>query len=129
MEFLPIGVVRSPYKTVDEAPYQGREVEALSEIKIYGKFSEALEGIERHSYLIVLYWAHQVDRNKTMRELTQKERGVFSTRSGKRPNPICLCLVELIKRKNNSLIVKWLDAVDGSPVLDIKPYFKELDAP
>ncbi|MCS4542194.1 MAG: tRNA (N6-threonylcarbamoyladenosine(37)-N6)-methyltransferase TrmO [Euryarchaeota archaeon] len=131
MEIIPIGVVRSPYKTPEEAPKQGKNTPALAEIQIEEKFVRGLDGIEAHPYLIVMYWAHQIDRGRAISDLfvIEKQRGTFATRSPKRPNPICLCLVKLIKREKNKLIVQWLDALDGSPVIDVKPYFPKIDSP
>jgi len=127
----PIGVIRSPYKLSGEAPRQGKLSEALCEVEVYPEYAEGLEGIEAFRYLIILYWMHKSRRDtvKAKPPEAEKERGVFSTRSPNRPNPIGLCLTELVARKGNRLQVRWLDALDGSPLLDVKPYQAGIDSP
>ncbi|MEM4472735.1 MAG: tRNA (N6-threonylcarbamoyladenosine(37)-N6)-methyltransferase TrmO [Archaeoglobaceae archaeon] len=125
----PIGIIRSPYKTLEEAPHQGRFSNEIFEIHVFEEYSEGLKDLETCSHLIVLYWLHLADRNKLIAipPHDRKEHGVFATRSPHRPNPIGFAVVELLERKGNVLKVRWLDAIDGTPVLDIKPYSKELD--
>jgi len=79
--------------------------------------------------LIILYWQDRAERDK-LKVIPYgriEKRGIFSTRAPVRPNPIAFCVVELVDIDKNKLTVKWLDALDGSPLLDIKPYWKELD--
>ncbi len=125
----PIGFVRSPYKKQSDAPRQGRDSNVLSQITIFDEYSDGLDGVDSYSHLIVLYWLDRAKRNllKVIPPGKTKERGVFSTRSPSRPNPIAFCVVDLIKRENNKLTLKGLDALDKSPVLDIKPYIPEID--
>ncbi|MEM2176886.1 MAG: tRNA (N6-threonylcarbamoyladenosine(37)-N6)-methyltransferase TrmO [Archaeoglobaceae archaeon] len=123
-----IGVARTPFKDKHSAPRQGRFSNEISEIEIFDEFAEGLEGIEKFRYLIILYWMHLADREKLKAVPPDgEERGVFATRSPNRPNPIAFCVVELIAINGKRLIVKWLDAIDGSPVLDIKPFYAEID--
>ncbi|ADP76913.1 protein of unknown function UPF0066 [Methanothermus fervidus DSM 2088] len=124
MELYPIGIVKSQYNKRKEAPRQGRRSENKSIIKIFKKYRDGLKGIEKYKYLIVLYWMDRGNRDV----LVVKRGGVFATRSPDRPNPIGMCLVKLEKVEGNKLIVKWLDALNGSPIIDIKPYFKDLDS-
>ncbi|HID18971.1 TPA: tRNA (N6-threonylcarbamoyladenosine(37)-N6)-methyltransferase TrmO [Candidatus Bathyarchaeota archaeon] len=127
----PIGVIRSPYKNLREAPRQGKLCETLCEIEVYPEYMEGLEGIEAYRHLIILYWMHRSQRDKVKARPpnAEGERGVFSTRSPDRPNPIGLCLTELVAVEENRLKVRWLDALDGSPLLDMKPYQAEIDSP
>ncbi len=127
----PVGVIHSPYKVSGEAPRQGRSRETVSEIEVFPEFAEALEGLESYRYLIILYWMHKSLRGslKARPPGQLRERGVFATRSPHRPNPIGLCLVELLSVEGGRLKVRWLDALDGSPLLDIKPYIDEVDSP
>ena len=127
----PVGVIHSPYKVSGEAPRQGRLSEACCEIEVFAEFEEALEGIEEYGYLLVFYWMHKSDRGKlkAIPPGSTKERGVFASRSPSRPNPLGFCLVKLLEREGRRLKVKWLDALDGSPLIDIKPYVDELDRP
>ena len=125
----PIGVIHSPCKF--EAPKQGRLCDFPCEIEVFQEYRDGLEGLEAYRYLIVLYWMHRSFRGKVKAKPPRalKERGVFATRSPNRPNPIGLCVVELLSLEGNRLKVKWLDALDGSPLLDIKPYMAEIDSP
>lgn len=126
-----VGVVHSPYRAREDAPRQGRFDEKESEIEIFGEYAEALEGIERCRYLFILWWADRAGRDllKATPPGEEQERGVFATRSPARPNPICLSLVQLLLVQGNRLRVRWLDALDGTPVLDIKPYSPGIDSP
>jgi len=120
----PIGYVRRASK---EEAVKDRNL--ISRIIIRKDLVEALEGIEDFSHIFVVFWMHQVPKEETkMLKVHPRGRtdlpllGVFATRTAFRPNPIGLTLVELLERKNNVLVVKGLDALDGTPVLDIKPY-------
>ncbi|WP_456477790.1 tRNA (N6-threonylcarbamoyladenosine(37)-N6)-methyltransferase TrmO [Geoglobus ahangari] len=132
MEFTlkPVGVVRSPYKDFSQAPYQGRFSDAVSEIEVFEQFSPALKDLETCTHLIVLYWLDRARRDVlvTRTPYGEEERGVFATRSPHRPNPIGFCVVELLEVRGNVLRVRWLDALDGSPVVDIKPYSSDIDS-
>ena len=117
----------------------GRVVEVNgeeSEIEIMSEFCRGLFHLNHFSHLIVLYWLHLRDNEndrRTLRVIPMRhegapEMGVFGTRSPSRPNPIGLCVVELLKLENCALIVKGLDAQEGSPILDIKPYIPRADS-
>lgn len=130
MELVPIGVVHSPYRTPDEAPHQGRFSGQTAELEIYPQFMEGLKDVEQVTHLVVLYWCH-LARRDTLRTKTPfgpEIRGVFACRSPSRPNPIAFCVVELLEVKENRLLVRGIDALDGSPLLDIKPYSSDLDS-
>ena len=128
-EIQPIGYVRSPYKEKKDAPRQGRLSQNVSEIVIDEQYLPGLEDVEKKSHLIVLCWFDQADR--TMLKATppheKVEHGVFATRSPDRPNPVALSVVDLIVRDGNVLRVRGLDALDGTPVVDIKPYSPDID--
>jgi tRNA-Thr(GGU) m(6)t(6)A37 methyltransferase TsaA len=104
------------------------EEEAL--VRIYPEFCSGLRGIEGFSHLIILYWAHLRDSEKERQTLlvfpkrhtVKVETGVFACRSPSRPNPVGLCVVELLKVGECSLKVKGLDALERTPIVDIKPY-------
>ena len=105
-------------------------------IKVFPEYCSGLRGIDAFSHVIVLYWAHQRDTKKERsvllvfprRHKRNVETGVFACRSPSRPNPICLCVVELAKVEECTLTVKGLDAFKGSPVIDIKPYIPRADS-
>lgn len=101
----------------------------VSTILIYPQYVEGLDGIEAYENLYILYWLHRGDnpeRRATLRVVPRRhgateERGVFSTHSPHRPNPVGLTTVKLVKVEGNRLLVKGLDAFEGSPIVDIKP--------
>jgi tRNA (adenine37-N6)-methyltransferase len=131
MKLKAIGLVNSPFKIKKGSPHQGRFSEELSTITIFEEYLDGLEGIENCSNLIIIYW---MDRSgpaslRVVPHGRAEKRGLFTTRAPVRPNPLGLCMVELVKREGNILTVKWLDALDQSPVLDIKPFWSEIDCP
>ncbi|MBS7659277.1 MAG: tRNA (N6-threonylcarbamoyladenosine(37)-N6)-methyltransferase TrmO [Candidatus Bathyarchaeia archaeon] len=107
-----------------------------AKIRIYPEFKSGLKGIDGFSHIIVLYWIHLRDTEKDRstllvyprRHKVNIETGVFACRSPSRPNPIGLCVVKLLEVKDDSIIVKGLDAIEGSPIVDIKPYIPAIDA-
>ena len=131
IELNPIGYVRSPYQKHGDAPRQGRLSDTISEIVIDPAFRYGLLGLEKKKHLFVLSWFDRADR-RTLRAIPPQdtvERGVFAIRSPDRPNPISLCLVDLLEIQDGVLRVRGLDAFDGTPVIDIKPYLADLDSP
>ena len=126
MQLQEIGVVHNDYKNLTDIPRQGRMSEEISEIEIHPAFTDGLLKIEQNKYLIVLYWAHLAKRDilKTLPPMSKEIHGVFASRSPGRPNPLSLCIAELIAREGTILRVKGLDALDGSSIIDIKPYTK-----
>ena len=126
MQLQEIGVVHNAYKNLTDIPRQGRMSEEISEIEIHPNFSDGLLKIEQNQYLIVLYWAHLAKRDilKTIPPAAKELHGVFASRSPGRPNPLSLCIAELIAREDNILRVRGIDALDGSSIIDIKPYTK-----
>ena len=129
MELAPIGVIHSPYKERSQAPRQGRLAESASTLEIYPQYAAALEGIGNCSHLIVLYWGDRANREvlKSRTPFSEVPVGVFSSRSPDRPNPIAFCVADLIGLEGNRLIVRGVDALDGSPLLDIKAYAPAVD--
>ena len=129
MSLTVIGVVRNGVTRPPEAGW----VEVISELVIERGLSEALDNLEEFSHLIVLYWMHQRGRLKVPLKVHPKGRvelplvGLFATRSPQRPNPLGYTVVRLIKRRGNVLVVEGLDAFDGTPVIDLKPYLPKND--
>jgi len=128
MELIPIGVIHSPFRVPEEAPRQGIYTEEISTIEVFAEFTPALEGLESFAHLIVLYWADRAARD-VLKSRRHEDRGVFASRSPARPNPICLSVCELVAIEGNEVKVRGLEALDGSPLLDIKPFIRELDCP
>ena len=119
----------------DAALSQGTDL-IKSEIIINEEYLDCLEGIEDFSHLIILFWTNKVPNKarqiKKVHPAGLKEmpiRGIFATRSPVRPNPICKTTVRLIERKGTTLIVEGLDAIDNTPVIDIKPHLPFYDSP
>ena len=129
MQLQEIGIVHNAYKNLTDSPRQGRMSEEVSEIEIHPNYADGLLKIEQNRYLIVLYWAHLAKRDilKTIPPAAKEIHGVFASRSPGRPNPLSLCIAELIEHNGRTLRVKGLDALDGSAVIDIKPY-TQMDA-
>lgn len=105
----------------------GNRAKDAVQIEIYDQFSAGLKGIENADYLWILFWMHKLPETdrKTLQvhprgDVTKEKQGVFALRSPMRPNPIGLTKVKLVKRQANILIVEGLDALDETPVLDIK---------
>ncbi|UCD87792.1 MAG: tRNA (N6-threonylcarbamoyladenosine(37)-N6)-methyltransferase TrmO [Desulfobacterales bacterium] len=127
----PIGWVRSPLKDIADAPHQGRPAGVEAEILMEEKVLQGLHGIRAGDKLFVMCWFHMADR-ETLRvhprgDSAIPKRGVFATRSPDRPNPIGLSLVDVLAVEGPILKVRGLDAVDGTPVVDLKPYVRCLD--
>ncbi len=129
MQLIPIGVVHSPYRQRGAAPRQGRLSDNEITLEIYPQFAAALKGVTRCSHLIVLYWGDRANREtlQSRTPFSDVPVGVFSSRSPNRPNPIAFCVADLVRREDNRLIVRGVDALDGSPLLDIKAYAPDID--
>ena len=110
--------------------------EQEAKVRIFQEFCAGLKGIDHFSHLIVLYWIHLRDKEEERRTLrvfprrhgANVEVGVFACRSPSRPNPIGLCVVELVKVERCLLTVRGLDALGSSPIIDIKPYISRADS-
>ena len=122
-----IGVVHSPYKSPSEVPLKRKD--HISEIELESELLKGLTDIEGFTHLHVFYWLHESKGYSLIVHppWDTKPHGLFATRSPHRPNPIGYSVVELVERKDNILRVKGLDAIEGTPVLDIKPFIKKRD--
>jgi tRNA-Thr(GGU) m(6)t(6)A37 methyltransferase TsaA len=107
-----------------------------SEIIIYDEYLECLDGIEDFSHLMIIYWTHKTpDHARNIKKVhpaglnSMPIKGIFATRSPVRPNPLALSAARLLERIDNALIVEGLDAINGSPVIDIKPHLPSYDSP
>ncbi|MFC1502246.1 tRNA (N6-threonylcarbamoyladenosine(37)-N6)-methyltransferase TrmO [bacterium] len=131
IHFNPIGVIHTPFKKPQGIPIQGAlRPDKKGQVEIFPAFSEGLKDVDGFSHLILLYHFHQVDGYSLVSRpfLDDTPRGVFSIRGPRRPNPIGMTVVQLIKVENNILYVAGVDMVDGTPLLDIKPYLPDIDA-
>ncbi len=128
-ELVPIGIIHSPYNSQSDAPRQGFLSAKESDIEVYEEYGQGLEGIEQYARLLVLYRFHRSRKYSLMVKPPGADsfRGVFASRSPNRPNGIGVCIVELIGRKGRLLKVRGLDALEGTPLLDIKPHIEADD--
>jgi tRNA-Thr(GGU) m(6)t(6)A37 methyltransferase TsaA len=125
MQLQPIGVVRSPVSEKGLRDFSS----VVSTIAVREEFAEALDGIEGFSHIVVLYWFHLSEEPTSLKVHPRGDprnplRGIFATCSPVRPNPLGMTTVRLLERQGNELRVQGLDAVDGTPVVDIKPYIR-----
>jgi len=127
--FRPIGVVRSRFKSPEDLPPPALASprfldHVVGEIAVFDEFAPALDDLEGFSHIIVLFAFHRSSgfKLKTAPPGESRPRGVFATRSPHRPNPLGMSVLRLLARDGPVLKVSGLDLVDGTPVLDIKPY-------
>jgi tRNA (adenine37-N6)-methyltransferase len=133
LTLTPIGVVRSPFAERMSAPRQPRAAEGVQgTLELYRNagFEHALEDLQTFRFIWVLFWFHknQTFRPKVLPPRSERRRGVFSTRSPYRPNPIGMSAVELLGIEKLTLRVRGLDILDGTPILDLKPYVPYTDS-
>ena len=127
----PIGFVRSPYSETSQIPKGcGARHEAEGVVEILPEFEQGLIDIEGFSHLFVIWVFDRAGECELLGRPPTDDRphGVFATRSPKRPNPIGLTVVQLLSRDGNRLQVKGVDMLDGTPILDIKPYLTNVRA-
>jgi tRNA-Thr(GGU) m(6)t(6)A37 methyltransferase TsaA len=125
----PIGVIHSPFTDKSQTPIQPSRSQAIGQVEVYPEFAEGLQDVEGFSHIILLYVFHcssgYVLQVKPF--LDDQLRGLFATRHPCRPNPIGLSVVRLLERRDNVLEIEAADMLDGTPLLDIKPYVPEFD--
>ena len=130
IEFKPIGVIHSPYKNPSGVPRQAAGAsDVAAEIEIFDEYIDGLTDLEGFSHIVVIFHLHLVTEPslKAHPPWDNKEHGVFATRSPHRPNPIGVSVVRLEEIDGNILKISRVDMVDGTPVLDIKPYIPRLN--
>lgn len=126
MQLKQIGVIRSPYKEKQEAPRQGFDSEEISEIELFEEFASGMDGVDIQRKLLVLYWGDRADRAviKSKTPFSEVPVGVFTSRSPNRPNPVAVCIADIVSISGRFIKVKGLDALDQSPLLDIKVHIE-----
>jgi tRNA (adenine37-N6)-methyltransferase len=130
MRLAPIGRLRTPFATRADCPRNGRQIQPPPDCtaELDPRYAPALASLETFSHLILLYWLGPQDDPLTIRPpFDGQERGVFATRSPARPNPIGLSVVSLHGIDGTRLHVRNLDCIDGTPLLDVKPYLVSTD--
>jgi tRNA-Thr(GGU) m(6)t(6)A37 methyltransferase TsaA len=131
MKLEPIGVVHSGFTSQEGTPVQPAfaSLEDTGAVEVYEAYAEGLEDLERFDRIWLICWFHRSSppRMKVIPYLDTRERGLFATRAPSRPNPIGISAVRLVRREGRFLHVAELDVLDGTPLLDIKPYSAHVD--
>ena len=125
-----IGRIRTPWTDREQAPRNPRESEALCTVELDPRFAKGLAGLDTCSHIILLYWLHLARRDLILQRprFSNTVIGTFALRSPMRPNPIGLAVAELVNVEGTRLTVRHVDCLDGTPLIDIKPYFASVDA-
>jgi len=129
-EMKQIGVMHSPYKTKKECPVQfASKPDGRGIVEVFPEYAEGLKDIEGFSHIIVFYCFDRAGDVQLVRKpfLDDDSHGIFATRHPCRPNPIGISIVSLLERKDNILNIKGVDVLDGTPLLDVKPYVPKFD--
>jgi tRNA-Thr(GGU) m(6)t(6)A37 methyltransferase TsaA len=129
--YFPIGIIHSPFKKIEGMPIQPAAAEGIKgKVEIYDEYANGLKDLEGFSHIILLYHFHLSAgfSLEVIPFLDDQARGVFATRAPRRPNPIGFSIVKLDRREENVLYIENVDIVDGTPLLDIKPYVREFDS-
>jgi len=131
IEFQPIGVIHTPFSERAGMPIQPSGAGGVQgSVEVYPEFREGLSDLDGFSHIILLYCFHRIEdfKLRVVPFLDTVTRGLFSTRAPMRPNPIGLSVVRLLGIEDGILRIENVDILDGTPLLDIKPYVPEFDA-
>jgi len=126
----PIGEIHTPFSDKRDTPIQSSRLSAVGQVEVYPAYVDGLRDLDGFSHIILLYAFHRSYDEYALRVtpfLDDQERGLFATRYPYRPNPIGLSIVELVAVHDGALDIVGADMLDGTPLLDIKPYVPEFD--
>ena len=124
-----IGRIRTPWTQRDDCPKNARGSDATCTLELEERYAAALEGVASCTHLVVLYFMDRARRDLLVQAPRKGERrGTFALRSPVRPNPIAMSVVRLVRIEGTTLTVVGLDCLDGTPLIDIKPYFASVDS-
>ncbi len=125
-----IGRIHTPWKRREDCPKNPRETDALCTVVLDPRWVAGLQGLETVSHVVVLYWMDRARRDLVLQAPHHyaELRGTFALRSPVRPNPIAVSVARLVSIEGNTLSIVGLDCVDGTPLLDLKPYFASTDS-
>jgi len=125
----PIGVIHTPFASPSEVPIQAARSAAVGRVEVYPEYAAGLVDLDGFSHIILVYWFHRAsDFSLTVQPfLDDQPHGLFATRYPARPNPIGLSVVELVAVEDCTLQVRGVDVLDGTPLLDIKPFVPQFD--
>lgn len=132
INYQPIGIIHSPFDDIAGMPIQPSGAAGLrGVVEIFPEYTPGLKDLEGFSHLFLLYHFHRAAEYKPLVTpfMDSQPRGLFSTRAPRRPNPIGLSVVNLVSVKDNLLYIENVDILDGTPLLDLKPYVPEFDLP
>lgn len=132
IKYLPIGTIHSPFQELSGMPVQPTsESSAPGTVELLPEYLQGLKDLDGFSHILLIYHLNRSHHQAltVVPFLDSVERGVFATRAPVRPNPIGISVVKLLQIDNNILFVDNLDILDGTPLLDIKPYIPEFDSP
>ncbi len=130
LTLTPIGVIRSPHHDAGATPIQPVCARgSRGSVELFEPFAAGLDDVDGFSHVHLLYWLHRSGPPalKVTPFLDDTPRGVFATRAPNRPNPLGLSVVRVVERRGRTLVVEDLDVLDGTPLLDIKPYVERFD--
>ena len=125
-----IGRIRTPFKTRGDCPKNTAQSNAIGRVELEARYADGLKDLQLYSHAILLYWMDQARRDliEQVPAHLGHARGTFALRSPVRPNPIALGVVEIIGIEGNTLTVRNVDCIDGTPLVDIKPYLASTDS-
>ena len=130
IKYRPIGVIHSPFKDPEGTPIQPSGAAGVkAEIEIFSEFIDGLIDLDGFSHIMLLYHCHRAQPCRLMVKpfLDDAEHGLFATRAPARPNPIGLSVVRLVRIIKQRLFIENVDIIDGTPLLDIKPFVPDFD--
>ncbi len=130
IQLKPIGIIHTPFRQLEGMPIQPAGAEGVKgTIEVFEEFQSGLKDLDEFSHIILLYHFHRSQGFKleVVPYMDTRPHGLFATRAPKRPNPIGLSVVQLNGINNGKLLIQNVDILDGTPLLDIKPYVPEFD--
>jgi tRNA (adenine37-N6)-methyltransferase len=128
--YKPIGIIHSPFNNLEDMPIQpASDASQPGTVEIYPEFVEGLKDLEGFSHIYLIYHLHKMNKSRlvVIPFLDTEPHGIFATRAPSRPNPIGLSLVKIVGQEGNLIHVDRVDMLDGTPLLDIKPYVPEFE--
>jgi len=125
-----IGRIHTPWHRRQDCPKNARESDAVCTVELDPRWAPGLQGLETATHVLLLYWMDQARRDLVLQmpRHYSEQRGTFALRSPARPNPIAVSVARLVRIEANTLSVVGIDCLDGTPLLDIKPYFASTDS-
>ena len=130
IQYQPIGIIHTPFKSPEGTPIQPKGAKGIEgSVELFEEYAQGLNDLDGFSHIHLLYHCHlsKTYSLNVVPFLDTEKRGLFSTRAPSRPNPIGLSVVQLLGIENNVLRIMDIDVIDGTPLLDIKPYVPEFD--